>query len=384
MRRCLIPVLALFAALATPAQAQIGKRIAVQAGSPEDKALSEISATSDPARKLELIDKFFAEYGKGDMAIVGYELYIAYYQAAKNYDKVSEYAEKLLSVDAENFPAAVNLFRAAQEKGDTQKLFAAGERVGALLAQYKAKPAPEGTTAEGWQLQKSSALAEAQDNINYVEYTLFSIGYQTRDPLARAALLERFAAAFPDSPYTANAQTLIASAYQEAQNYPKMLNYGQKILAGDPKNLSMLLLLSDYFSERGEQLDKAEGYAKKALDLLATAKKPEVAGLTEDQWAKQVALQKGLAWTSLGQIYINRRRDAQAVEAFRTAAPLLKADQVTYARNQYRMGFALLNLKRVAEARAALTETASINSPYRPLAQEKLKTLAAAPAKKRP
>jgi len=383
MRRCLIPVLALFAALATQAQAQIGKRIAVQAGSPEDKALSEISATSEPARKLELIDKFFAEYGKGDMAIVGYELYIAYYQAAKNYDKVSEYAEKLLSVDAENFPAAVNLFRAAQEKGDTQKLFAAGERVGALLAQYKAKPAPEGTTAEGWQLQKSSALAEAQDNINYVEYTLFSIGYQTRDPLARAALLERFAAAFPDSPYTANAQTLIASAYQEAQNYPKMLNYGQKILAGDPKNLSMLLLLSDYLSERGEQLDKAEGYAKKALDLLATAKKPEVAGLTEDQWAKQVALQKGLAWTSLGQIYINWRRDAQAVEAFRTAAPLLKADQVTYARNQYRMGFALLNLKRVAEARAALMEAASINSPYRGLAQEKLKTLPAAPAKKR-
>ncbi len=383
MRRCLIPVLALFAALATQAQAQIGKRIAVQAGSPEDKALSEISATSEPARKLELIDKFFAEYGKGDMAIVGYELYIAYYQAAKNYDKVSEYAEKLLSVDAENFPAAVNLFRAAQEKGDTQKLFAAGERVGGLLAQYKAKPAPEGTTAEGWQLQKSSALAEAQDNINYVEYTLFSIGYQTRDPLARAALLERFAAAFPDSPYTANAQTLIASAYQEAQNYPKMLNYGQKILAGDPKNLSMLLLLSDYLSERGEQLDKAEGYAKKALDLLATAKKPEVAGLTEDQWAKQVALQKGLAWTSLGQIYINWRRDAQAVEAFRTAAPLLKADQVTYARNQYRMGFALLNLKRVAEARAALMEAASINSPYRGLAQEKLKTLPAAPAKKR-
>ncbi len=380
MRRSLILALALLAALA---QAQIGKRIAVQAGSPEDKALSEINATSDPARKLELIDKFFAEYGKGDMTIVGYELYIAYYQAAKNYDKVSEYAEKLLSVDPENFPAAVNLFRAAQEKGGTQKLFAAGERVGALLAQYKAKPAPEGTTAEDWRLQKSSALAEAQDNITYVEYTLVSTGYQTRDPLARAALLERFAAAFPGSPYTANAQTLIAAAYQEAQNYPKMLDYAQKALAGDPNNLSMLLLLSDYFSERGEQLDKAEEYAKKALDLLAAAKKPAGAGLAEDQWAKQVALQKGLAWTSLGQIYINRRRDAQAVEAFRTAAPLLKSDQVTYARNQYRMGFALLNLKRVAEARAVLTEAASINSPYRPLAQEKLKTLAAAPAKKR-
>ena len=214
-----------------------------------------------------------------------------------------------------------------------------------------------------------------------MQYTLFSTAYQTRDPAARAALLERFAAAFPDSPYAANAQTLVAAAYQQAQNYPKMLDFAQKILARDANNLGMLILLSDYFSERGEQLDKAEEYAKKAFDLLEKAQKPE--GVAEEQWQKQVSLQKGLAWTALGQVHIHRRRDAQAVEAFRAAAPLLKPDPFTYARNQYRMGFALLNLKRVAEARSVLAEAASIDSPYRALAQEKLKTLPPGPAKKR-
>src|SRR3989442_7444830 len=34
-----------------------------------------------------LIDKFLAEYGKGDMAVVAYELYIAHYMAAKDYDR---------------------------------------------------------------------------------------------------------------------------------------------------------------------------------------------------------------------------------------------------------------------------------------------------------
>ena len=382
MRRSLIVVLAVLGALAAPAQAQIGKRVNLVANSPEDKAVQEINAATDLLKKLALIDKFLADYGKGDMAIVAYELYIAHYQAEKNPDKVQEYAEKLLGIDPDNFAAGVNLVRAAQEKGDTQKLFAAGERVAGILARYKASGPPEGADAASWEQKKATELAEVKENIQYVQYTLYAAAFQTRDPASKAALLERFAAAFPYSPYTAIAQTLIAATYQQAQNYPKMLEYAEKILARDANNIGMLLLLADYFSERGEQLDKAEQYGKKALILLAAATKAE--GVADDQWQKQVSLQKGLAWTALGQVYIQRRRDTQALEAFRTAAPLLKPDAVTFARNQYRMGFALLNLKRVAEARAALTEAASIESPYRALAQEKLKSLpAAAPAKKR-
>ncbi len=383
MRRTLILALALSVLPTAPAQAQIGKRVMIQAGAPEDKALAEINAATDRAQKLALMDRFLAEYGKGDMGVVAYELYISYYQEEKNQDKVAEYCEKLLSVDPDNLSAAVNLVRAEQEKGSQAKLFAAGERVGGILGRYRAKPAPEGVSAAQWQLEKNNALVEAQDNITYAEYALFNSAYQTRDPAAKAALFERFEAAFPDSPYAPNARALVAAAYQQAQNYPKMLEFARGILARDPNNTGMLLLLADYFSERGEQLDKAEEYSKKALELLASAQKPS--GASDADWQKQLSLQKGLAWTALGQVYIERKRDAQALEAFRTAGPLLKPDPATYARNQYRMGFALLNLKRIPEARAALAEAASINSPYRGLAQAKLNSLpAGAPAKKRP
>jgi hypothetical protein len=50
----------------------------------------------------------------------------------------------------------------------------------------------------------------------------------------------------------------------------------------------MLLLLADYYSEKGEQLDKAESYAKKAVSLLGTAKKPD--GFTDEQWKQQSGL----------------------------------------------------------------------------------------------
>src|SRR5690349_1214175 len=52
-------------ALAGAVHAQLTKNVLVQAGTPEDKATREISAATDPAQKLALIDKFQADLGKG-------------------------------------------------------------------------------------------------------------------------------------------------------------------------------------------------------------------------------------------------------------------------------------------------------------------------------
>jgi tetratricopeptide (TPR) repeat protein len=143
-----------------------------------------------------------------------------------------------------------------------------------------------------------------------------------------------------------------------------------------------LLLLSDYYCDKTDQLAKAETYAKKAISLADTAAKPE--GLTDDQWVQQKALQKGLALSSLGQVNIEKKDNAQAVDNLKAAAPLVKVDDGSYARNQYRLGFALLNLKKNAEAKDAFTQAASVNSPYKALAQDKLKGLAGpATAKKK-
>src|ERR1700731_3707453 len=135
----------------------------------------------------------------------------------------------------------------------------------------------------------------------------------------------------------------------------------------------MLLLLSDYYCDKADQLAKAETYAKKAISQLGAAPKPE--GVTDEQWAQQRSLQKGLALSSLGQVNIQKKNNAQAVENLKAASSLLKPDANGYARNQYRLGFALLNLKRVPEAKAALTDAASVNSPYKTLAQDKLKAM---------
>jgi len=379
MKRIIILVVCFFAGAAT-ARSQIGKSISVSAGTPEDKALSEIYAAPDGPDKITMLDKFMADYGQGDLALLGDQLYVQVYLSLKNYPKVYEYGEKALAIDPDNLSTAVNMVHAADEQGDAKKVFAAGEKVAAIVARYQASPAPEGSSADAWASQKQVALNNAQADIGYAEYAMVNAAYKTAQPSARAALFERYVAAFADSPYTNTVREQTAIAYQQAQNTPKMLETAQGVLTANPNNISMLLLLSDYWSENGQQLDKAAEYAKKALDLLPKAVKPE--NVTDEQWQQQVSLQKGIALTSLGEVYVNKMENGSAVDAFKQASPLLKSSSVSYARNLYRLGFTLAKIKRTDEARTVLTEAVSINSPYRAEAQEALDKIGGAAGRK--
>jgi hypothetical protein len=359
-----------FLIFTTTASAQIGKSVSVAAGTPEDKDLAAIYEAPDGPDKVALLDKFMAEHGTGDLALLGDQLYAQTYLAQKIYAKVYEYGDKALALDPEDFSALILMVHAADDQGDAQKIYALGEKVGPLLARYQASPVPAGMSEEQWSAQKAQNLKDAQADINYVQYTMVNAAYKTTDMPVRIQLLERYAKAFPDSQYTLAVREQTAIAYQQAQNTPKMIETAQSILAKDPDNISMLLLLADNWSENGQQLDKAAVDAKKALVLLGQAKKPD--NVADDQWQKQVSIQKGLAYSALGQVYVNNNQNTQAVDAFKQASPLLKSDSFSYGRNLYRLGFTLAKMQRTPEARIVLTEAVSVNSPYKAKAQETL------------
>jgi tetratricopeptide (TPR) repeat protein len=369
MQRFMI-LIAFLLSVAATTRAQIGKSVSVSAGTPEDKALTEIYGAPDGPEKTALLDKFMADFGKGDMELLADQLYVQTYLAQKNYAKVYEFASRALALDPSNLSAAVSMVHAAEEQGDAKKLYDAGDKVAEIIAQYKNSPAPEGTSPEQWAQQKTANLNNAQGDIGYVQYALVGAAYKTTDPVARAALFERYVNAFPDSQYTATVREQTAVAYQQAQQIPKMLDTAQRILAADPNNISMLLLLSDYWTDNGQELDKAVADAQHALDLLAQAKKPD--NLSDDQWQQQVTVEKGVAYSAIGEANVNKGRYQPAVDAFKQASPLLKSNTVAYARNLYRLGFTLAKMERFPEARTALTEAVSINSPYKSKAQETL------------
>jgi tetratricopeptide (TPR) repeat protein len=369
-------LLGIFLGFAATAKAQLMHFVPVQAGTPEGNAVKEINAATDPAQKLALIDKFQADLGTGNGAILANELYITYYLDAKNYDKTAEFAEKQLAIDPNNFYAADSLFRAEDQLHDTAKLFDAGERAGTVIAHYKSEQAPADSDA-GWAAQHLQGLTEQHDEIEYIERATLQIVYQTQPPAARAALAERFVAAFPDSPYAASSEGLAAGIYSQLQDNPKMIAAAEKALALDPNSGGMLILLADYYSSSGKELDKAAELAKKAIAVLPQAAKPD--GISDADWKRQTQLQTGLAWSAEGQVLVNKHDLDGAVAAFQKASPLLKPDQTTYARNLYRLGYTLALEKKTPEAKAALTEAASFNTPYKQPALDTLSKLTAAP-----
>jgi len=359
--------------------AQLGKNVIIPAGSELDHQLTAINS-AEPSAKLALIDQFAQAHPEDDYQIIADEQYVSYYLNAKQYDKTFEYGDKLFALDPDNYANAINMIRAANEKVDTDKLFVYGEKANAILKRYKDSQPPAGQDAETWQRSKSEKLASLKDDQDYVRQSLYSAVYSVADPMKKAAYFERFGKMYAGTPEGAQAFTMAAAAYQQAQNRSKMLEVANNALTLDPDNIGVLLLLADDFSEKGEQLDKAEAYAKKAASLTETAKKPE--GVTDDQWKQQTSMQKGLALSTLGQVSIEKRLNTQAVDNLTKAAPLLKSSPVTYARNQYRLGFAYLNLKRNVEAKQAFTDAASVDSPYKGPSQQKLAEIGAAVHKK--
>src|SRR5437879_1476253 len=149
---------------------QIGKFVPIPAGSEADRAMTEISAATDPTQKLALIDKFAAGAGKdGDFPIVADGLYVDTYIALKNYDKAFEYGDKLFALDPDSFQNAQNMVRAASEKGDLDRLISYGEKAGVIWKRYKDSPPPADTQAAAWEEQKNKTLENNKDVSTYIQ-----------------------------------------------------------------------------------------------------------------------------------------------------------------------------------------------------------------------
>lgn len=382
MRRFFL--LVMFLSLAVPSSAQLGKSVIVRAGSPEDQALKDIDAATEPARKIELLDNFMAEFGKGDMALLAYERYIAAYLAAKQPGKAYEYGEKALELDPDNFSVAYGLVIAAAERGNAERAVDFGERIGKMIERYRAAPAPAESDPDTWEERKKVTLMNYQDQVAYVAQAMYSLAAQAGGPATRAGLLERFVTAFPDSPFVGDAQLVITDSYGQAGNVGRKVAFAENVLSRDADNVNMLVALAEHFAAQGEQLERAEQYARKALRLLPEAGKPE--HLSDAQWNQRKNLQTGLCRSALGQVYVHMVRDREAVEPLRQAGPLLKPYAFYYGRNQYFLGFVLARMRRTAEAREVLTEAVAIDSPYRERAQDALNRIGGPvrrPAKKR-
>jgi tetratricopeptide (TPR) repeat protein len=191
------------------------------------------------------------------------------------------------------------------------------------------------------------------------------------DPAKKNQLGEDFIQKYPQSKYRAAVYQGLVSGYFATNQVPKLLDAGDKEIALNPNDAPVLAVVAQTIArsfngkapDAQQQLDKAEQYSKRAIEITPTLPKP--ANLTDDAFvmAKNDTLE--MAHGGLGLVYIRKAKFAEAIPELEQS---IKAD--THPQqdpvNYYLLGMANSKTSHYEAAATAFNKCASIQSTLQP------------------
>lgn len=174
---------------------------------------------------------------------------------------------------------------------------------------------------------------------------------------------EQYLQKYPTGRYTEQVYARLANAYFQKQQFDKMYAAGDKALASNPNDVSVLVLVGWVIPhnydpndpEAEHRLAKAETYEKHALEVLAAMPKPD--GVTDEQFAKAKQASLAQAHSGLGLVYFRQQQFDKAVTEMQQA---VKLDPTPDSVDLYILGVSLSQLKRYPEAADTFKQCASI------------------------
>lgn len=174
---------------------------------------------------------------------------------------------------------------------------------------------------------------------------------------------EQYLQKYPTGHYAEQVYSRLANAYFQKQQLDKMYAAGDKALAMNPNDVSVLVLVGWVIPhnydpndpEADRRLQKAETYEKKAIEELATMPKPD--GVTDEQFAKAKQASLAQAHSGLGLVYFRQQQFDKAVTEMQEA---VKLDPTPDSVDLYILGVSLNQLKRYPEAADTFQKCASI------------------------
>ncbi len=180
------------------------------------------------------------------------------------------------------------------------------------------------------------------------EYDLYSAITKEPDASKRLSLLNSWKEKYPTSDYSPERAQIYITTYAALNQPEKVIEVGNEALQGDPKNLTVLFMMSQNVlaltKPTPDQLSSGEKAANGLLsnldDFFAAAKKP--ASTSDADWAKARTQTETLAHTSLGWIALQKKDNETAEKEF------TKSLQATpnNAQVSYWLGTAILQQKK--------------------------------------
>ncbi|HEY2545984.1 MAG TPA: tetratricopeptide repeat protein [Candidatus Acidoferrum sp.] len=182
---------------------------------------------------------------------------------------------------------------------------------------------------------------------------------------------EAFVQKYPQSRYLAPVYSMLVKVYLAENQVQKMQEAGEKDVAIAPNDVQTLAILGQTIPRAwnasmpnaAAQLDKAEKFAKSAIELTPTIPKPD--GMTDQQFTLAKNQTLAMAHGGLGLVYFRRGKFDLAIPEFEESAkvdPNPDADPVTY----YVLAISDQRTSHFDAAVAAFNKCASIPGSLQP------------------
>jgi tetratricopeptide (TPR) repeat protein len=199
------------------------------------------------------------------------------------------------------------------------------------------------------------------------EETAYKGVQQATDPAKKIQMAETFLQQYPQSRYRPTMYQTLVSGYFATQQVPKMLDAGEKEIEMNPNDAPVLAVMGQTLArtynakapDAAKQLDKAELYSKRAIEITPTLPKPET--LTDDAFANAKNDTLVMAHGGLGLVYIRRGKFSEAIPELEQSVKSDKhpePDPVNY----YLLGVADKQTSHFDAAAAAFSKCASVQS----------------------
>lgn len=191
------------------------------------------------------------------------------------------------------------------------------------------------------------------------------------DHAKKIQLGEAFLQKYPQSRFRPAVYQTLVSAYFATQQVPKLLDAGDKDIALNPNDAPVMAVVAQTIArtfnpkapDAEQQLQKAEQYSKKAIEITPTLPKP--ANLTDEAFNSAKNDTLAMAHSGLGLVYVREGKFAEAIPELESS---VKADAQDHPDpvNYYLLGLSNDKTSHFDAASTAYSKCASIQSSLQP------------------
>lgn len=220
------------------------------------------------------------------------------------------------------------------------------------------QPADKDKKPEVKDLTLDGATSGTPAPVNAEEDAAYKAFLAETDPAKKIGLGEAFVQKYPESRYRPPVYSSLTTLYLQTNQIKKMEEIGDKEIALNPGDVQVMAILAQTLpraSSAPEELTKAEGYAKRAIETTPTIAKPE--GITDDVFAKAKNQTLAMAHSGLGLVYVKRGKFNEAIPELDAS---IKVDPSPDPVNYFLLGLANKNTSRFDDAIAAFNKCAAI------------------------